>query len=214
MTPETGRAEPGLFSRLGPRLALTFGLALLPLAVLNYVQTRQYEIESDARAEAALLGATVRVANPQVDRIMQAQGSAATLASMVARIGPDSPLCDEAMRGMIADSGGRYAFAGMVRPTGRCPAPRSIGRSTLRARSGWPRWCAAPQPTISVNPRGPVSGESVLVFTHPVEDATGRLEGFLTLSAPHRAIAPEGAETTAGGPNRLVSSPSTTRARC
>ena len=53
-------ATSGFLSRLGVRLVVTFGLALLPLAILSYVQTRQYEQESNARAEAAVLGATLQ----------------------------------------------------------------------------------------------------------------------------------------------------------
>ena len=82
MTTAPGRSGRAPFSRLGPRLVMTFGLALLPLALLSFIQTRQYRAEADARAEAALLGATVQVAGPQVDRIMQARGTAAALAAL------------------------------------------------------------------------------------------------------------------------------------
>ena len=38
-------------SRLAFRLMITFGAALMPLALLSFVQMRQYQQEADARAE-------------------------------------------------------------------------------------------------------------------------------------------------------------------
>ena len=43
-------------------------------------------------------------------------------------------------------------------------------------------------PGLVVNPRGPVSGTSVLVISHPVLDASGTRIGFVSISLPHLAL--------------------------
>lgn len=60
--------------RLGFRLMGAIGLALLPLALLSYVQSERFNDEAVKRAEAALLGETLRAAAPQVAVIRRNQG--------------------------------------------------------------------------------------------------------------------------------------------
>lgn len=198
MTTAPGRSGRAPFSRLGPRLVMTFGLALLPLALLSFIQTRQYEQEANARAEAALLGATVQVAGPQVDRIMQARGTAAALAPVVGVLKDDVAVCSATLRAVVAQSRGEFSYAAFIPADGivRCA---SMDQSL--DMSGNPRLrqlLADPKPVMNVNPRGPVSGESVLIFTNPVLDRSGVLAGFLSVSVPHRALSPVEVPKTAG----------------
>ncbi|MES2142950.1 MAG: sensor histidine kinase, partial [Pseudomonadota bacterium] len=45
-----------------------------------------------------------------------------------------------------------------------------------------------PRPAMTVNPKGPISGESVLIFSQPFIDETGTVLGYVSLSVPHRAL--------------------------
>ena len=47
---------------------------------------------------------------------------------------------------------------------------------------------ADPQAMMTVNPKGPISGESVLIFSHPVRTLDGRLVGLVSISMPHRFL--------------------------
>ncbi len=164
MTNPRRPATSGFLSRLGVRLVVTFGLALLPLAILSYVQTRQYEQESNARAEAAVLGATLRVAAPQIDRIMQARGTAAALASSMLVIGADTAACRTLLRDVVERSGGDFSFAGYIRPNGVAEC-NSLGKPM--DFSGNPRLktlLADPKPYLNVNRNGPASGSPCWCF--------------------------------------------------
>lgn len=198
MTTAPGRSGRAPFSRLGPRLVMTFGLALLPLALLSFIQTRQYEQEANARAQAALLGATVQVAGPQVDRIMQARGTAAALAPVVGVLKDDIAMCSATLRAVVAQSRGEFSFAAFIPPDGNVQCASSDQSLDMSGSIRLRQLVANPKPVMNVNPRGPVSGESVLIFTNPVLDRAGVLAGFLSVSVPHRGLSPIDVPRTAG----------------
>jgi two-component sensor histidine kinase len=177
---------------------MTFGLALLPLALLSFIQTRQYEQEANARAEAALLGATVQVAGPQVDRLMQARGTAAALAPVVGVLKDDVATCSATLRAAVVQSRGEFSYAAFIPPDGivRCASANQL--LDLSGSLRLQQLLADPKPVMNVNPRGPVSGESVLIFTNPVLDRSGVLAGFLSVSVPHRGLSPVEVPKTAG----------------
>ena len=54
-----------LHGRLGFRLTVAVGLALMPMALLAYAQANAVENAAQARAEAALYGETLQAALPQ-----------------------------------------------------------------------------------------------------------------------------------------------------
>ncbi len=180
-------AGRSFLSRLGVRLVVTFGLALLPLAVLSYVQTRQYEDESNARAEAAMLGATVQVAAPQIDRIMQARGAVAALAASVPVIGRDLSACQAVMRDIVARNSD-VTFAAFIRPAGISDCSSKGEAMDFSDSPLIAQLMSTAGGSVSLSRHGPASGESVLVFTHPVIGRSGRVEGLVALSVPHRML--------------------------
>jgi hypothetical protein len=73
------KTRPGM-GRLGRRLALLVATAMLPLAVLSFVQTQSLQTEIDARSELALRGQTLQAAEPLIQMIRRAEATAEPLA--------------------------------------------------------------------------------------------------------------------------------------
>lgn len=176
-----------LFGRLSFRLMAAIGLSLLPLAILAYVQAGQYQAEATARVKAALFGETLQAAAPQIEAIENARGAAAALAvSIVPTIG-DSAACTEVLRNFV-EVEPNIGFAGYIPVDGQmtCASTGEVHQfpDTPQRRALF----EDPRPVMSVNPKGPISGEAVLIFSHPVSAEDGRLLGFVSLSIPHRAL--------------------------
>lgn len=184
---------------LGIRLMAVMGAALLPLAVLSYVQTLATTDVAEGRARAAILGETLVAATPLVDIIMQAQGTATTLAASVPAYLDDPAACSEALGRTLSLSAGRYSFIGFVRRDGTlgcssANAPLDLGQSD---------WLAArlndPAPSLSVLRKAPLSGTSVLNLTVPVRTGAEGLIGFLSISMPHSVLEAAVADIGRGG---------------
>lgn len=176
-------------SRLGFRLMVTFGIVLMPLAALSYVQTRQYQEEAARRAEAAVLGATMQAAAPLTGLMSRSQGAVAALAAALAGVADDPVACNELLARFYAQPVNRaYSFVGFV--------PRSLqmdcspqGPRDLTGQDQLVERMDTGLPTITVNQHGMVSGTSVLIFSHPVRNASGAVVGLVSLSIPQRALA-------------------------
>ncbi|MCX7646396.1 MAG: sensor histidine kinase [Rhodobacteraceae bacterium] len=185
-----------LWERLGFRLALLLSLALAPVGLVAVIQSTQILKEARARAEAALMGHTLRAAAGEIVVIQKAQGAAAALASAMPELMEDPVRCSAVMRGVLAESA-VYSFVGFTRRGGRSDcssADRELdfSDSPLLAAAE-----ADPRPRLGVNPEAPVSGTSILYAAHPVFGPDGAYAGMVWISIPHRAL--EGA-VARGGP--------------
>lgn len=177
---------------------MLMGAALLPLAVLSYVQTLAAENVADSRIRAAILGETLLAAGPQVDLLMQAAGAAATLAAALPQVVDSAEDCSALVRRVAAASKGRYSFVGFIPTDGkiRCTSadqPYDLGRSKWLADL-----LADPKERLTVNRRGGISGTSVLNLTLPVFGSEGNLIGFSSVSMSHSAIVAQGLERQQG----------------
>ncbi len=184
----------GSTQKLGVRLIAVIGVALLPLAILAYGQATRLQTEVEAREEAALFGQALLMAQPQFEGIQRARGAAATLAIAVRPLIGDPAACSELLRRYVEDED-LASFAGFIPTDGEmvCAStgqPRSFGGSAALLDL-----VENPRPVITVNPNGPISGEAVVIFSHPVWGDGGALAGFLSLSLPHRTLVSEGAPT-------------------
>ena len=192
MTDRPARPRFRALSGLGFRMMVVFGIVLMPLAVLSYVQTRQYQAEAAARAEAAVLGSTMQAANPMIGSILRGQGAVSGLASALGQLADDPAACTALLARFLANpANADYSFAGYI--------PRDLQMQCSpqgpRDLSNFPELVEvmdAGEPTVRVNPDGPVSHQSVLIFSHPVADATGRIVGLVSLSLPHAIIRAKG----------------------
>jgi two-component sensor histidine kinase len=172
---------------LGFRVMAAFGIALLPLGLLSYNQAQKFENESQARWESALFGQTLLAATYQIDAISRARGVAAGLADSVLPHIDDPATCSETLRALLANET-QFVFAGYIPADGNMTCA-STGEPFSFA--GDPRLqdlVANPRPFMSVNPVGKITGQSVLLFSHPVIGPQGQMLGFVSLSLPHTEL--------------------------
>jgi len=176
-----------LAGRLGTRLVVAFGIALLPMAILAYAQAARVQSEARARSEAALVGATLTAVRSEVQAITALRGAASALAVSVGDLRDDPARCSALMQRATVGLGD-LAFAGFIPLDGRATCTSTGTPQDLRGVPVLVDTVADPVPRISVSRRGRVSGQSVLIVSHPVLAADGRLAGVVALSLPHDAL--------------------------
>lgn len=174
-------------SRLAIRFAIILALALLPAGVIAFIKTDALESEVEARNEAALLGATVQAAMAETGLIRRVRGMVASLSHLTPTVIGDPVACSELMRGVAAEepTASLVAFV----PVSGVMTCSSAGRTY--AFSGNPLFekvVRLREPGFVVNPRGPVSGTSVLGISHPVLGAAGDFLGYVVVSLSHNAL--------------------------
>ena len=180
-------AQGPLLGRLGFRLMVAFGIALSPLALLSYNQAQKFETESQARWESALFGETLLAATYQIDAISRARGVAAAMATSIGPEINDKVLCTQIMQTLLKTET-NLSFAGFIPLDGNMLCASSGKPYNFAGNAGLLAAIADPVPVMTVNEKGPISGESVLIFSHPVRATNGRLVGFISMSLPHRAL--------------------------
>lgn len=173
--------------RLGFRLMAAFGIALMPLALLSYNQAQNFETESQARWESALFGETLLAAAPQIEAISRARGIAAAAAIAIVPSLGDPDACLALVRAIVATEIG-FSFAGYIPIDGAMICASNGQARSFAGSEALRKILADPKPTMTVNPKDPISGESVLIFSQPVSSADGQLAGFISISMPHRAL--------------------------
>lgn len=177
--------------RLGFRLALFLSLALLPVGLVGVTQSTDLMREARARAEAALMGETLRAARVELRAIQRAQGAAEALASLLPPLMADPSRCAAALKGLQAESG-LYSFIALTAPGGRVTCSTTDRAVDFSGSEIVAQAEADPRPRFGVNREGPVSGVPILYASHPVFGSGGALDGLVWVSIPHSTIAAAG----------------------
>jgi|LNFM01.1.fsa_nt_gb two-component sensor histidine kinase len=180
-------ARRPIASRLAIRFAIILAVALLPAGIIAFLKTDALETEVKARNEAALMGATVQAAMAETGLIRRVRGMVASLAHVTPAVLDDPAACNALMRG-VASEEPIASLVAFVPPSGVMTCS-SIGREfdfadnlLFKKVSGFR------EPGFLVDPRGMVSGTSVLVISHPVFAADGTYLGPVLMSLPHNAM--------------------------
>ncbi|WP_054008233.1 sensor histidine kinase [Cypionkella psychrotolerans] len=185
--PQFSDARPPFYQRLGARLALMAAVAMLPLGFLGLVQTQAANSESDQRANLAIMDETTRAAAPEIRLIQSAQVMVATLAQSVGPVLADTAACRRLMAAVAAQEPA-LSLVAYVPLSGKMTCASTGKDFDFSTNPRFPRVATLDHPGFSVNPKGPVSGVSVLGVSHPVYDATGARIGFISASMPHKAL--------------------------
>ena len=176
-----------VLGRLGFRLMAAFGVALMPLALLSYSQAQKFLTESQARWEAALFGETLLAATSQVEVMNRARGLAAGLATSIVPTIYNLNDCIEVMQTLVKMESD-LIFAGFIPVDGNMTCASSGKPYSFAGSPGLANALADPKPMMAVNAKGAITGESVLIFSHPVRTQNNVLVGFVSLSVPHQAF--------------------------
>jgi two-component sensor histidine kinase len=179
---------------LGFRLMAVMGVALLPLAILSYIQGVQTAVLADGRVTNVIRAETMIAANPVIAEVVRAQSKVATLAVALPAVlrseaMGDTDACRNLMDAVVAAQIGVITFAGYVDAGGQMRCGAGGREMDLNAMPGvMDQLLTDPGPKMAVNPMGPISNTSVLIFSHPVRDGSGGLKGFVFVSLPHVAL--------------------------
>ena len=180
---QVGRAF-GARRRLGFRIALFLGVALLPVGLIAVVQTLKVSRVAQQRSELTLLAFTEHAALAERQQIQRSLGTAQALAGAVPAL-LASGGCDQAMARLIAD-GPRYSYAGYVEPSGAMTCSSDGRRFDFSDYPTFRERTENPRPRVVLNRDAPLSRRSVLVASHPVPQRDGG--GFAFVSLPHERL--------------------------
>lgn len=188
-----GAAMRRRFAGLGFRLMAVMGVALLPLAILSYVQGVKTAQLAEARVTNVIKGETLIAANPLIAELVKAQAKAGTLANALTSVlggTGEAGLaeCRRLMDRVVEANIGLIVFAGYVDVAGQMQCGARGEQRDLAGSDAMAQLMDNPGPKIAVNPNGPVSRTSVLIMSHPVLDQAGTLAGFAFVSLPHTAL--------------------------
>lgn len=187
------QAAHRFIDRLGVRLGLVIGLALLPVGAMAVIQANDLLSEARARSEAALAGETLRAVRPKLGLIKRAQGAAEALAAM--RSG--STACD-GLRRMV--EGGVFAFAGIYGTDGKALCRTTEAPASFEGSRGLAAMLTGPGAGLSLVPGAPegANGIANVVALHPARDAGGVVTGFTAVS-PRPSTGFTGADDKSAG---------------
>lgn len=203
-----GGAVRRRFAGLGFRLMAVMGVALLPLAILSYVQGLKTAQLAEARVTNVIKGETLIAANPLIAEIVKAQTKAATLAyalPSILRTDTEASLdaCITLMDRVVSAHIGIVTFAGYVDRNGQMLCGARGEQRDLAGTDAMDQLLTDPGPKIAVNPYGPVSKTSVLIVSHPVRDTEGDVKGFAFVSLPHETLDQQANPIDANDPHPL-----------
>ena len=170
--------------RLGVRLASLIALSLLPLGIVAYLQTANLMREAQARTEETLMGESLRAASGEIRLISKAQGVTAALGQALPPLLADGDAC-RALLAQAVKAAPEISLLTFV-PRNGLMTCASNGRSFNY--SELPLFQTIVQyrePAFAINPRGPVSGTSVLGVLQPVFDGQGAYLGYVSAWLPH-----------------------------
>lgn len=189
MTGAAPDAPRRLTDRLGFRLAALLSLALLPVGLIAVSQSAYLMREARARSEAAILGATLRAALPQLRLIRLAQGTAASLAGVASPLLKDGAgPCSAALGDVVAGSA-IFSDAVFYRRDGSVACSAAPGTRGIAGTASLAAMRAAGGPTLLAGAHAPVSDASILTAVHDVKGAAGETLGYMTVSLPQGRLA-------------------------
>ena len=172
--------------KLGVRLAGLLAVALLPLAIVSIVRSEVVLSETNARAQAVLDGETLRAVTGELALIERAQGVAQAFAASSERLLTYLPTCQSTVAGIVES--GRFSFAGYYDLSGDSYCNSTGDFVSFGMSPEILRQIENPDLAVQVNWDAPVSRTSIVFASAPVYGNDGTLEGFFSVSIPHREL--------------------------
>lgn len=176
---------------LAHRFAVLIVLGLLPLAALVFAQTRIMLEDVEDNRLAAVAGATMQVAAPEIELIRSTEGTARTLAAVVPTALGDPAAC-RALMDAAQRSKPEAVLVAYIPLSGRMECASGGRTHDFAGNPYFEALSSSPEPRMVINPKGPVSGTAVLGIAHPVSAGDGRQTGIVVISLPHHEIRPRG----------------------
>ena len=167
---------------LSVQIVLLLTLALFPLGAVAIYQTSRVEAQSSRNADLALLALTGQAAKAEELTIERAFGAASFLAAVAGDFVGNPERCSRDLQRYVANNE-TYSFVGIVPVSGLMTCSSSGQTFDF---SDWPDFDAiieAQERTVVLNRAAPLSNQSVLVVSEPLE-INGEFSGFISISIP------------------------------
>lgn len=190
------------FRSIGFKLALFLSFALFPIGVIAIYQTQKVAQEAQQRLQQSLLALTERAAAEERQVIQRAFGAAEAFGSMISVLSDDMDACRDYMDGFL-EQRQEFSFIGFLPVDGMMNCSSSERVLDMRENTNFTQLMQDPRTLVTVNPRGAVSGTSVLIVWQPIYEAE-ELQGFLLISVPHRIIQVRSVPAGAADPLALL----------
>lgn len=168
---------------LGFRLGFLLSLAILPIGLISLTQTLNLSREAQRAGEVALLGRTAAAAAGERALIQGALGTADALGPAVLDTLDDPEECAALMRGFVQRNA-TYVYAGFTGMDGITTCNSGGLVQDVRESPTYKKFVAKRSTVIAANPRGPVSGRSVVVVAQPLY-RDRELLGYVAVSLTH-----------------------------
>ena len=181
-----GFLDGDVFRGLAFLILLFLSLALLPFGLIAVVQTRELADQATHNAESSLIALTERAASSERATLQEGFGVAAALGSVIRVYRDDSDTCAVFMAEyrQVHDI---YSLVGYL-PTDGVMTCSSADRShDFSGSDNFRTLMENQRRSVVVDRVGRLSGEGVLVISHPFQDE-GAFAGYITLSVPISSI--------------------------
>ncbi|MEO0486136.1 MAG: sensor histidine kinase [Pseudomonadota bacterium] len=166
------------------RLVMLLSLALLPLGAIAVIQTVTVIGDAEELEERDLIARTLNAVRTEHAVLRRAYGAADGLGVMALTLGAEDPACSRAMSTFV-DTEAAFVFAGFISLDGVMRCSSVSDEIDFSDYATWKAFIENPGPAVTVNNNGAASGQSVVVASVDVRDATGALIGALSVSVPH-----------------------------
>lgn len=175
------RKTATMLNSLNVRIAALLTFALLPLGIVEILQTQRAADAAREVFRASLVAQTLRAATPEREAIISAFGLAEGLADALIALDPGREECSAMMR--EAAVGGRgISFIGLVE-RGGLSVCNNLGRDyDFSDNPASPSLFAEPRQDVRFSPAGDASGLPVIIVSEPVRDDDGTFVGYVSLS--------------------------------
>ncbi len=185
-----GHGLRGLWLRrsLSVRLAILLSLALVPLGVIAFEQTRRLEAELERVRDLNFHAITAEIARREAAAAEQTLGVARALAATMPTLAQDTESCRDTVRSVVDRSDSLFSFAGFLPREG---VMRCISTGESRDFSGnaeFERRLQDPRVFATSSQQGPMSKAPVISVHYPVFDDGGQVLGYVSVSISARDI--------------------------
>lgn len=171
---------------LAARIIAFLSVALVPLGVVAYLQTKQLGKETRARSELSIIALTQTAASGERETILRALGGAGALGATVSLIGDTPEECNRYFRAYLSATED-FTYAGIIGVDGRITCSSADRALDISQTPRFARMIETQKSVVNLNELAPISGVPVIVVSEPFF-RNDKLAGLVSVSVPSSAL--------------------------
>ncbi|RDC69934.1 sensor histidine kinase [Rhodovulum sp. 12E13] len=170
------------------RLAILLSLALVPLGVIAFEQTRRLEAELERVRDLNFHAITAEIARREAAAAEQTLGAARALAATMPTLARDTESCRKTLRSVVERSERLFSFAGFLPQAGVMRCISAGEARDLSDHAEFERALQEPRVFATSSQRGEMSKAPVISVHYPVFGDGGQMLGYVSVSITARDI--------------------------